>query len=176
MTAEEFLSLGETDQRLELIDGVVVMSPSPLPLHQHVAFLLMRQISDSLPAGARMFHETDVVLAPRLVYCPDIIAYAPGRLAGFPARLETPPDLIVEVLSPANRKIDLVTKRDDYERHGVGEYWIVEPATAVVTALRRTGASMTSEEIRGEALASHAIPGIRVDLAKVRAEITKLAQ
>lgn len=173
MSAEEFLSLGETDNTLELIHGIVVAQRSPLPLHQHVAFLLMRQISDRLPPGARMFHETDVVLGPRLVYRPDVVAYAPGRLAGIPARLETPPDLVVEVLSPANRKIDLVTKRDDYERHGVGEYWIVEPTTGGVTVLRRRGASMTSEEAKGGSLESTAIPGVWVDLAKIREEIAQ---
>lgn len=171
MTADEFLALGETDQRLELVDGVVVMSPSPVPLHQRIARLLMRQIEDTLPPGAQLFHETDVVLAHRLVYCPDIVAYAPGKLRGIPARLDTPPDLAIEILSPENRRKDLVTKREDYEKHGVGEYWIIEPAGVAATILVRQGerfVERTLSPAEADAVVCQSIRGVRVDLGQVR--------
>src|ERR1043165_4562307 len=97
MTAEEFLALGETDQRLELVDGVVVMSPSPVPLHQRIARLIMRQLEDTAPVGAQLFHETDIVLAERLVYCPHIVGYGAGRVPGVPARMGVPPALGIEL-------------------------------------------------------------------------------
>jgi Uma2 family endonuclease len=168
MSAEEFLALGETEQRLELVDGVVVVSPSPMPLHQKIARLIMRQIEDTLPPGAELFHETDVVLARRLVYCPDILAYAPGRLPVVPARLDVPPDLVVEVLSPANRRKDLISKREDYEKHGVGEYWIIEPNDVSAMVLTRQGASLIDRAPDLNEIVCGSIPGIRLDLAAVR--------
>jgi hypothetical protein len=33
MSARDFLSIGETVERFELVDGVVVMSPIPTPWH-----------------------------------------------------------------------------------------------------------------------------------------------
>ncbi len=170
MSAEEFLALGETEQRLELVDGVVVVSPSPIPLHQRVAGLLFAQLlqaAEQMP-DMQVYYETDVVLARRLVYCPDIVAYSPGRLQSVPARLDLPPDLVVEVLSPENRKKDLVTKREDYEKHGVGEYWIVEPDGVAVTVLARQGAQFVEQSIVGDVIVCRSIPGVRVDLARAR--------
>lgn len=44
-----------------------------------------------------------------------------GRISGIPA-------LLIEVLSPSNSSVDLVTKRGAYARAGVPEYWIIRPA------------------------------------------------
>ena len=38
------------------------------------------------------------------------------------------PDLVVEVLSPGTAKNDKGRKKDTYAKHGVKEYWIVNPA------------------------------------------------
>lgn len=170
MTAEEFLALGETDQRLELVDGVVVVSPSPLQPHQRVARQVLFQLMKAAEAmrGLEVFYEIDVVLAERLVYRPDIVVFAPGRLTDKVGNIEVVPDLVVEVLSPDNRRKDLVTKRADYEKHGVGEYWIVEPSDVSVVQLFREGGRFVERPLAGDVLVCASIPGIRVDLAPVR--------
>jgi Uma2 family endonuclease len=56
-------------------------------------------------------------------------------------RLENPPLLVVEVLSPSSRMIDRTLKRAVYEEFGVQHYWIVDPAVPVVTALALLGPS-----------------------------------
>ena len=50
-------------------------------------------------------------------------------------RLTQPPDLVVEILSPATRRRDLEEKRALYARFGVREYWIVDPNDETVTVL-----------------------------------------
>ena len=173
MSADEFLALGETDHRLELVDGVVVVSPSPQPLHQVIGRRFMHQFLSQEAAlpGMQVFYETDIVLAPRLVYCPDICVYAPGRLAGIPARLALAPDLIVEILSPGNKPKDLVTKRDDYEKHGVGEYWVVEPTDTSIRVFRRAGGVLTQDPAPGTVVECRAVAGLRVDMAAVGRDI-----
>jgi Uma2 family endonuclease len=118
MTAEEFLSLGETPERLELIDGVVTVSPKPSFRHQRVAFLIARAIDDwaAHHPGAQMAQDVSVQFGPSIVYEPDIVAFAPGTYDREPAIVDRPPDLVVEVSSPSTMRMDQDTKKRDYER------------------------------------------------------------
>jgi len=85
------------------------------------------------------------------------------------------PDLVVEVLSPSNRRYDEVTKRRLYERTAVTEYWLVDSDAGTVKVYRR------AEELRferarlfsaqdGEALASALLPGLELPLRPLFAQ------
>ena len=52
-----------------------------------------------------------------------------------PARLEGPPLLAIEVLSPSTRRIDLGSKRLAYEAAGLPAYWLVDPDVPSLTVL-----------------------------------------
>ncbi len=83
MTADEFLALGETDERLELIDGIVCMSPGASFPHQRIVAEISLQIGvflRSRPVGAVAF-EVDVRLSDRLVYRPDLIYLSTEKAA-----------------------------------------------------------------------------------------------
>src|SRR5262245_59038093 len=116
MTADEYLSLGETPDRYELVDGVVIMSPSPTPIHQLLIQELQLQagLYARAHSGTLVFPDTDLRLGPRQVYRPDLSVYAPGRWRGIPERLDLPPDLVIEIISPGSKPFDLITKRADY--------------------------------------------------------------
>src|SRR6185295_1633314 len=118
-----------TEDRYELVNGVVVMSPSPTPRHQRIAFLLALQIEGwaESTAGIHVIPDVDIRVGPDKVYRPDIVVYRHTRLPAIPTRLTVPPDLIVEVLSPGSESMDYVVKRDDYDRFGVAEYWVIDP-------------------------------------------------
>lgn len=171
MTAEEFFSLGQTSERYELIDGVVVMSPSPLPSHNELLAEIVFQLKAYAKGkpGVRVFPETDIRFSRGLVYRPDIAIYAPGKLGDAVERLETPPDLIVELLSPATKAADLVTKRDDYEKFGVAEYWAIDPADARVRAWSRRGARLVERPVENDSIASQALPGFTLDIRPLAA-------
>ena len=49
--------------------------------------------------------------------------------------MEGPPDLVVEVLSPGTREIDLARKMALYAKYGVPEYWIIDPETETTRIL-----------------------------------------
>jgi Uma2 family endonuclease len=175
MTADEYLALGETPERYELIDGVVVMSPSPTPSHSEIINEIVYQLKAFArgPDAPRVFADTDLRLAPNLVYRPDLAAYLAAHLPLHPTALSTPPDLAVEVLSPSNRGLDLVTKRRDYDRFGVGEYWIIDPEAGHIRALQRQapGAPFAEMLVTGPQLASTAIPGFVLELQPILAMI-----
>jgi Uma2 family endonuclease len=102
------------------------------------------------------------------VYRPDLAVYGPGRTKTVPSRLTTPPDLVVEILSPGSKPLDLITKRDDYDAFGVGEYWVIDPDAVTARVWRRSGAKMLEAGVEGGVIECASLPGLRVDLEVVR--------
>jgi Uma2 family endonuclease len=166
MRAEDYFALGETQERYELIDGVVMMSPSPRPRHWKAAQEIILQLGLFVRTGgtADVYGETDLQINDRWVFRPDVCVYAVRPAAVIPERLTAAPDLVVEVLSPGTQALDLITKRDEYERSGVKEYWIVDPLTARVRAWRWERGQLIEAVVEGGTLASAAIPGFALDL------------
>lgn len=173
MTAEQYLAIGETSQRYELIDGVVCMSPSSTPEHSEVFVEVLGQLRDfaKRTGNIRVFAETDVAFATSTVYRPDIVAYLSARLPGKVARLSEAPDLIVEILSPGTKALDLITKRDDYEKFGVGEYWTIDAADARVRAWVREGKVLVERAAVGGTVACAALPGFGLQIAPLRPRV-----
>jgi Uma2 family endonuclease len=171
MTADEYLALGETTERYELIDGVVSMSPSPTFRHQQVITEIASQIRNYVslhPIGA-VAVEIDVRLADDLVYRPDVIFLSAEKAARCAERVTEVPEVVVEVVSPDSRAYDRQTKRQDYERFGVGEYWIIDPERDSLTFLRSGEQGFVEAPVAGDAYRSHAISGFSLDLARLRA-------
>lgn len=65
--------------------------------------------------------------------------------------------------------MDTRTKRADYERAGVREYWIVVPERKAITFLRHDGARFIEVEAAPDRFESQAIPGFVLDLPRLRA-------
>src|SRR5439155_24985490 len=58
---------------------------------------------------------------------PDVIYLGPSSLGkADKSFVRSAPDLVIEVSSPSTRHVDLVRKRELYERFGVPEYWFVD--------------------------------------------------
>jgi len=137
LTREEWDELPEDEYgRSELVDGVLVVTPSATPDHQTVAFELGVQLRSALkPRGLGIVLDVDVVLAagfPPLVRRPDLVVVSremQRRANRFTAR-----DILlaVEVVSPGSRHIDRMHKFAEYAEAGIPHYWIVdieEPVT-----------------------------------------------
>lgn len=142
MTAAEFWALPETDQRFELIDGEVIEMATPVPGHQDVvlnAALVLRDLNRTL--GGRVYvAPLEVYLDKENIPQPDVMWLAPGsRCVVGEKRLEGPPDLIVEVFSPGTTRHDKIKKFNLYQRHGVREYWMIDPHEQYVEVYRLEG-------------------------------------
>lgn len=104
-TAEEYFALPDDEFRYELIDGVILMSPSPTTNHQHVAAQIFLQLSSFLqnsPVGM-VFYEIDIRFSANLVYRPEIVFVRKENLPRAVPRIDFAPDAIVEVVSPESR-------------------------------------------------------------------------
>jgi Uma2 family endonuclease len=176
MSADEFLRLPGGACNYELINGVVMMSPSPKPRHRRVAMNIATQIGIYLlehPVG-EVLAEIDVHLGrgPEggdLVYRPELVFIRSERLRKMRDQISGAPDLVVEVVSRGSRRLDSETKKADYERCGVREYWLIDPERKAMAFYRLRGRRFVEISTRGKAFASRAVPGFVLDLSRVRA-------
>jgi Uma2 family endonuclease len=132
MTAAEFLALPETNQPTQLIDGEIIVSPSPIPVHQDLILQAAPYLKTLIPDGRVMIFPIDVYLDAVNVVQPDILWVSANSKCTIGQKyLSGPPDLIIEVLSPGTAREDRTVKFLLYEKFGVREYWIVDPAKLV---------------------------------------------
>lgn len=130
-TAGDYYALPD-EKRVELIDGVIFDMASPSKIHQGILqgiFVQLDRCMDShrdtcflymAPSDVELGDREDTVVQPDLyIHCDkEKERNAPHRGA---------PDFVLEVLSPSNPQHDLWRKQELYRRHGVREYWIVDP-------------------------------------------------
>ena len=129
LTYEDLTSFPEDNLRRELIGGELIVTASPVVRHQRAVMTLAGALFNYVKE-----HGGDVFPAPLDVFFSDIDVVEPDVLfvtEANLAKLETKfvrgaPDLVVEVSSPTTRRLELVRKRDLYERFGVPEYWYVD--------------------------------------------------
>jgi Uma2 family endonuclease len=132
MTARQFLELGEDPAgiRLELVNGEVAVSPSPIPDHSHVVVQLTVLLGQHIQKRklGRLYADVDTIFSTYDVRRPDLLYFSKGRthLVGKKA-MKGSPDLCIEVISPSSSVIDRKDKFAQYAKGGVRFYWIVDP-------------------------------------------------
>ena len=173
------------DERWELIDGVAYdMSPAPSTAHQAIITELVVGIHPFLgTSGCRVFAAPfDVLLADAPdqadddvanVVQPDIVVICdPAKIK--PHGCVGAPDWVIEILSPYTSRRDLAEKHSLYERHGVREYWIIDPGNRFVHVYLR-GENGKFEKPRilvGKATVTSTVcPGFEVKLEDLFAAI-----
>jgi Uma2 family endonuclease len=133
MTAAEFFQLPETTRITELIDGELIVGPTPVPEHQRLVFRSASVVDDLKPDGEVFIAPISVYLDENNIPEPDILWIAANSQCSIGEKyLEGAPDLIIEVLSPSTARYDKTVKFLLYEKYGVREYWMIDPSRKVV--------------------------------------------
>lgn len=140
LTRADLEDLPDDGHRYELIDGVLVVSPSPRIRHQDMVGNLHLLLRAGCPSHLKVvLAPFDVALADDTVVIPDLLVA--DRTQFTDKELPGPPLLAVEVLSPSTRRFDLLLKRDRFQSAGVASYWLIDPEGPSVTVLElRDGA------------------------------------
>ena len=138
LTYEDYAKTPD-DERWELIDGELFRMPSPNIAHQRTSRLLLLRMAPFVEERnlGEVFHAPmDVVLSDTDTVEPDLLFISKERM-GIITRLniQGAPDLVVEIHSPSTAQRDLTAKRELYARHGVKEYWPINPEAQTVTVL-----------------------------------------
>jgi Uma2 family endonuclease len=136
LTVENYKLLPETGPRYQLIQGDLYMAPAPNRFHQEISRNLQFELHSYLkrnPIGKLFNAPFDVFLDEINVFQPDIIIVLSERLGILTEEgAEGAPELIVEILSPKTRRLDLINKKQEYARAGVKELWIIDPEPRIL--------------------------------------------
>ncbi|MBS4100792.1 Uma2 family endonuclease [Tsukamurella paurometabola] len=165
MSLDDWRALGEdTAGRSELQEGVLIVSPSPVPRHQKAGFRLGLALHPQVPDGVEIVPDVDVIVAsgfPPTVRRPDLVIVTASIETDIVAADVV---LVVEILSPGTRRQDLVTKRSEYADAGIPHYWIVDlDGGPSIEALRLEDGAYIGEVVTG--VLETTVPfDVRVDL------------
>jgi Uma2 family endonuclease len=139
---DDYLDL-ETNRLIEFSHGRLEVLPMPTLSHQRIVAFLYNRL---LAFVGQFVTGAEVLFAPLKVRLwsgkyrePDVIVMLAGHAGRLHEQYLDAPDLVIEILSPDNRHLDLETKRREYARAGIPEYWIVDPQEATVTVLTLDG-------------------------------------
>ncbi len=148
-TAAKVRAIPDDGNRYECIDGALLVTPSPLNLHQAVVGAFYRTLFPYVREqglGYVQVSPLDVELDDGMIVQPDVLAFRLTSSAGA-GRIHGPDlHLVVEVLSPGTASRDRGLKRRFYARIGVQEYWIVHPASRLVERWRRDAETAQLED------------------------------
>jgi Uma2 family endonuclease len=173
LTYEEYKQLPD-DERYELLEGELVLTPAPTHRHQRILsrlflrlglFVEERRLGEVLTAPIGVVFSADTTLQPDLLYT----SRDQGSTDDLNQDFQGAPDLIIEIISPSNPEHDRITKRQAYSRYGVQEYWIVDPYEESVEVLTQQGAGLEVWQrfTKNETLTSPLLTGLRLDLSLI---------
>ena len=172
MTAAEYFEVSFEGDRMQLVDGVMVLN-EPTPEHQLVCTRLLIALSNwanEAPERGLALMPIDVQMTELDVYGPDLVWFAPGRAKSVPELAGQIPDLVAEVRSPSTWRYDVGRKRSVYETGGVPELWLVDTKAEAVLVYRRSAPGVGRFDVALEltdTLNSPLLPGFSLDVKEL---------
>lgn len=174
-TYEDYLKLPqEPGFRFEILEGFLVKEPSPSMHHQRLSRELGRRLmtffDDYDPEGELFFAPLDVTLTISNVVQPDILFISSDRREIMrQERIDGPCDLVVEIMSPTNRRKDRLRKLEIYRKAGIPHYWIVDPEEDTLESYKLKDESYTLVFAGGpgDKFTHPDFPGLDLDLGRV---------
>ena len=167
VTPEEFEAMEKSDHfSYELIDGIVMMSPSPSFKHQLISGNLYHELKTILKGGKCLpIQDFDLIL-DKHPFKPDLMVICTNFDTLLDAKYYTePPTIAIEIISPSSASRDHITKRYLYEQLGILEYWIVSPEESCITIMDFVN---NQHEMYNTGCAkSFVLPDIHLDLANI---------
>jgi len=125
-TVHDLLDSPDDGQRYEILDGVLLVTPAPVPRHQAVLLELAILLRAACAADHQAFvAPVDWQPDGRTSLQPDVLVVRRDRIGE--KNIVEPPTIVAEVLSPSTARIDRMIKMSRYAEGGIAQYWIVDP-------------------------------------------------
>ena len=172
LSYEEWITLPETEGIEEVVQGEIRKMPPNKVLHadtvENLADLLRAQV-DRRTVQVRVSTFGLVIRRePLTTRVPDIAVFIRNNVVEHDGYIHSAPDLVVEVLSPANTRSERAGKLQDHESLGVPEVWVVSPeAQTVEVLLLREGRLVTTTLLRQGQLQPARFPEVLVEIASI---------
>ena len=173
LTYEDYCA-APAENRYELLDGELIMVAAPNIKHESVRSLLGHHLSNFIidhGLGKLFYAPCDVMLSESDVVQPDLLFVSRRRehLLRDGQKVQGAPDLVIEILSPSTADRDRGKKLALYGRHGVTEYWLVDPVAETVSVHRQQAGELVPTETfgRDQTLRSPLLAGLELHLYDV---------
>lgn len=163
LTYRDLESFPEDNFRRELIGGELIVTAAPSVRHQRTVgrLLVALTLYAEEQGGEALVAPTDVFFSDSDVVEPDVL-FVLSESAGKIEKkfIRSAPDVVIEVSSPTTRRLEIVRKRELYERFGVPEYWYVDLEADRIEIYRLEGGRYPTPEIlsRRDTLESPLLP------------------
>lgn len=128
-TADQVRALPDDGNRYEVVHGELLVTPAPRLLHQEVVRRLLVSLSrylESEPVAHVLPAPADISWGPDTLVQPDVFVIPLEQARTLDWVRIKDLLLVAEVLSPSSARADRFTKRIEYQRHGVPQYWVVD--------------------------------------------------
>jgi Uma2 family endonuclease len=161
------------DERYELIEGELLMTPAPSMRHQRISgdlYSEVRAFVNENDLGNVFYAPCDVHLDNQNVVQPDILFVSKERLNIISEKnIQGAPDLVIEIISEWSAYRDLVQKKKLYARFGVKEYWIVIPEESSVEIynLKDNAFMLHKSYGKDDTLQSQLLQKLKIELKKI---------
>lgn len=175
LTYDDYLRLPNDGKRYEILEGEIFVSPSPMTKHQRISRNLLAILHHHVARhklGEVFSAPIDVVLSDINVVQPDLLFVSNARKKIITDKnIHGAPDLVVEILSDTSEEQDRVAKKQIYARHGVKEYWLIDPDRETVEVYKLEEKSRAFRHIAtyqsDEILQSALFPKLEIKLAEL---------
>ncbi len=171
LTYDDLAALPDDGKRYELINGELFELTGPTTKHQWASggfydrlkpFVLRNDL------GLVYYSPIDVQFTPHIVVQPDVVYVSRARATIVKAgKIEGAPDLLMEVLSPSNRRHDTIKKAAIYAAFGVREYWLADPESETIVVQTFSDGVFVPVESTDGIARSLILPGFAVNPADV---------
>ncbi|MFE9918853.1 Uma2 family endonuclease [Micromonospora sp. NPDC005553] len=135
-TLEDLLTLPDDAPRVELVDGVIQVTPSPTLGHQNISSLLWLWLHNRAPRHLGTAQAIGVRLSHNTSRQPDVLLHRAGVKSVQSILRPSDVLLAVEIVSPGTRRIDRFAKPGEYAAAGIPFYWRIEQDPVHVYAYR----------------------------------------
>lgn len=174
-TLEEFWALPAPPDhsKLELIAGVLYMSPPPGYEHdravKRLIRLLMAHLLQTNNPGSLYVPRAAIWTSSRTYLEPDLFYVSKETEARLDPQRRTTADLVIEVTSPGSAIYDRNTKADTYAALGVKELWLVAETGGIGEVRTLIGERFGEGQVfeKGDDLTSLVLPELRIDVRRI---------
>jgi Uma2 family endonuclease len=172
LTYEEWLKLPEVEGIEEVVNGEIQRMPPNKILHADIVENLADLLKASVDRNTTLVRVSTFGLVirrdPLTTRVPDIAVFVRSQVVEQDGYIHSAPELIVEVLSPANTRPERESKLKDYESLGVPEVWVVSPeARTCEVLLLKDSRLETSAVLREGQLNPSRLTGVVIDIAAI---------
>jgi Uma2 family endonuclease len=172
ITYEEWLKLPEAEGVEEVVQGENRKMPPNKILHadtvENLADLFKAQLERKTVQVRVSIFGLVIRRDPLTTRVPDVAVFIRKNVVEQDGYIHSAPELVVEVLSPANTRAERSEKLKDYETLGVPEVWVVSPeAQTVEVMLLKDGRLSTTAVLREGQLKPAHFPCAVVDIASI---------